>query len=42
MVAIHPFVLRGASWAAAAPVTGQGSLPVPWGELDIDLTALDG
>lgn len=42
VVAVHPFVLSGASWAAAAAVTGQGRLPVPWGELQIDLTALDG
>lgn len=42
VVAVHPFVLSGASWAAAAAVTGQGRLPVPWGDLEIDLTALDG
>jgi hypothetical protein len=41
LVAVHPFVLSSGVWAAGPAVTGRGRVPVPWGELDLDLTALD-
>jgi Uma2 family endonuclease len=37
---LHPFVLTGAGYEPLDPVRGQGSLPVPWGTLALDLTTL--
>ncbi len=37
---LHPFVLSGAGYEALPPVRDQGSVPVPWGRLVVDLTAL--
>lgn len=41
VVAVHPFVLRGTTWDAGPAVTGRGLLPVPWGEVDVDLADLN-
>lgn len=37
---LHPFVLRGTSYAPATPLRGPGRAPVPWGELSLDPTSL--
>jgi Uma2 family endonuclease len=37
---LHAFALRGSAYEPTAPVRDQGRVPVPWGELDVDLTAL--
>lgn len=37
---LHPFVLGRAGYEPLSPVHGQGSVPVPWGSLVVDVTAL--
>ena len=37
---LHPFVLTSTGYAAVAPVREQGTAPVPWGSLALDLTHL--
>ena len=34
---LHPFVLTAAGYEAGTPVRGQGSVPVPWGSLVVDV-----
>ena len=37
---LHPFVLGQAGYEPLPPVPGQGSVPVPWGSLVVDVSAL--
>ena len=37
---LHPFVLTGAGYEPLPPVHEQGSVPVPWGSLVVDVPAL--
>ena len=37
---LHPFVLTAAGYQPATPVRGQGSVPVPWGSLLVDVRTL--
>jgi Uma2 family endonuclease len=37
---LHPFVLGRAGYEPLTPVRGQGSVPVPWGWLVVDMSAL--
>jgi Uma2 family endonuclease len=39
-VVLHPFVLAGAGYEPLPPVRVQGSAPVPWGTLALDLRTL--
>ena len=38
--ALHAFVLRDGAYDEVAVVTERGTVPVPWGSADIDLTGL--
>lgn len=40
VLALHPFVLRGAEYEPLGPVRGQGSVPTPWGSLIVDVAHL--
>ena len=42
VLVLHPFVPGSVGYEPLPPVRGQGSLPVPWGSLVIDLTTLGG
>jgi Uma2 family endonuclease len=37
---LHPFVLGRAGYEPLPPVRGQGSVPVPWGSLVVDVSEL--
>lgn len=37
---LHAFVLRGAAYEPLAPVRDRGTVPLPWGELELNLTTL--
>jgi Uma2 family endonuclease len=37
---LHPFVLGRAGYEPLEPVRGQGSVPVPWGSIVVDLSQL--
>jgi Uma2 family endonuclease len=37
---LHPFVLTPAGYEPGPPVRGQGSAPVPWGSLVVDVRTL--
>jgi Uma2 family endonuclease len=39
-LAVHPFVLVGASYRPAGVVTGRGRVPTPWGDIDLDVASL--
>lgn len=39
---LHAFALRSGSYTAASVVTGRGAVPSPWGDVSVDLDALDG
>lgn len=39
-VVVHPFRLEGRSWVASAVVEHEGLVPVPWGEIELDLGRL--
>ena len=38
---LHPFVLTAGSYLAAAPVATRGVAPAPWGDVVVDLDALE-
>ena len=37
---LHPYVLRGQSYAALPAVVASGPAPAPWAEIVVDLTVL--
>lgn len=39
-LALHTFVLDGSAYVPDALITAQGSAPVPWGRVDVDLATL--
>ena len=37
---VHPFRLEQGAWLAATPISAAGTVAVPWGTAEIDLTGL--
>jgi len=37
---LHPFVLVDGAYAPRTPITGRGTAPSPWGDVEVDLTEL--
>jgi len=37
---VHPFRLVGGTWLAEPEVRSSGTAPVPWGSIELDLSAL--